>query len=280
MAADELSELYQGFLTGSYDCVDRIILNGNFRLCYSPGGFRSWWRRLHDGSEQELDNTHLMRMAGRFSRRVRGYAKAKGIPIIDCGSDEKKHQIAEEYWGNTPVRGLFMILVVRAPATAWEVQRYKRGVICHLESKRAFINHYSLHIIDPDWGHITIKMAGHPPFGTQIMLNGHEYVACQARCKKIGFTKEGNCFTIISKPAELAKVADTLSEARTVGRLSRLCECWIYSSCLCFALSLQEQMRSRFHYQYSIYQIEYSRNLIFPRGGQMEEIFQGLIDRP
>jgi len=50
--ADELSDLDHEFLTGSYDCVDRIVLNGNFRLCYSPGGFRSWWRRLHDGSEK------------------------------------------------------------------------------------------------------------------------------------------------------------------------------------------------------------------------------------
>ena len=278
--ADELSDLYQDLLTGSYDCVDRIVLNGNFRLCYSPGGFRSWWRRLHDGSEEELDNTHLMRMAGRFSRRVRGYAKAKGIPIIDCSSDQRKHQIAEEYLGNNPsARGVFMILVARAPATVWEVQRNKRGVICNLESKRAFINHYSFHIIDPDWGHITIKMAGHPPFGTQIMLNGHEYVACQGRKKKIEFTKEGNCFTIIDKPADLAKVADALSDTRTIGRLSRVCEAWIYSACLCFGLDLAEQKKSGFCYQYSVYQVESSRNLIFQRGGQMEQIFQGLIDR-
>jgi hypothetical protein len=115
--ADQLSELYHEFLTGSYDGVDRIVLNGNFGLCYSPGGFRSWWR-LHYGSEEELDNAHLMRMAGRFSRRVRGYAKANSIPIIDCGSDDKKHQIAEEHLQKNPsVRGLFMILVARAPAT-------------------------------------------------------------------------------------------------------------------------------------------------------------------
>jgi hypothetical protein len=152
-----------------------------------------------------------------------------------------------------------MILVARAPATVWEVQRNKRGVICHLESKRAFINHYSFHIMDPDWGHITIKMgAGHPPFGTQIMLNGHEYVACRARKKNIGFTKEGNCFTIIDKPADLAKVADTLSETRTIGRLSRVCEAWIYSACLCFALDIAEQKKSGFCYQYSVYQVECS----------------------
>jgi hypothetical protein len=29
-------------------------------------------------------------------------------------------------------------------------------------------------VLDPDWGHVTIKMSGHPPFGAQIILNGHE----------------------------------------------------------------------------------------------------------
>jgi hypothetical protein len=111
------------------------------------------------------------------------------------------------------------------------------------------------------------------------MLNGHEYVACQAQKNRIPFTKEGNCFTIIDKPADLAKVADTLSDSRTIGRLSQVCERWIYSTCLCFALDLKEQQHSGFHYQYSVYQVEYSRNLVFHRGAQMEEIVQGLIDR-
>ena len=50
----------------AYDCVDRIVLNAYFRMGHSPGGFRVWWQAL-TGSEQTLDNTHLMRMAGRFS---------------------------------------------------------------------------------------------------------------------------------------------------------------------------------------------------------------------
>ncbi len=56
------------------------------------------------------------------------------------------------------------------------------------------------------------------------MLNGHEYVACQARKAGIHFTKEGNCFTHISDAAGLAKIADTLSDQRTIGRLSEVCE--------------------------------------------------------
>ena len=280
MITDELSNYYGDFLDGSYNCVDRIVLNAHFGLCYSAGGFRSWWRRLHNGSEEELDNMHLMRMAGRFSRRVRGYAKAHGIPVIECSSEERKHKIAEEHLKNNPPRkGLFLILVGRAIAIRWEVKRSGRGVIRNLEAKRVFINHYSFHIIDPDWGHITIKMSGHPPFSAQIILNGHEYVACQSQKAGIPFTKEGNCFTIIPKPADLAEVADTLFESRTIGRLSQVCEAWIYSACLCFGLDLDEQQHSGFRYRYSVYQVEYSRNLIFCRGGQMEEIFQGLIDR-
>jgi len=38
-----------------------------------------------------------MRMAGRFSRRIHGYAKAEGIPLVHCQAGERKHELAEEY---------------------------------------------------------------------------------------------------------------------------------------------------------------------------------------
>jgi hypothetical protein len=274
--ADSLSDRYAELLTGSYDCVDRIVLNAYFRMGHDPGGFRSWWRAL-TGSDEGLDNTHLMRLAGRFSRRIRGYAKANGIPVVDCSVGERKHNLAEEYLAKTKVtRGLFLILVGRAQAPVWDVSANH-----HIERKKPmpYVNHYSFHILDPEWGHITIKISGHPPFPAQVMLNGHEYVACQARKAGISFTKEGNCFTHISDAAGLAKIADTLSGQRTIGRLSQACERWIYTTCLCFALDLKEQRQSGFHYQYSNYQVEYSRNLIFEIGGHMDQVFQALIDR-
>lgn len=78
---DALSDGYADLLTGTYDCVDRIVLNAYLRPGHHPGGFRCWWERL-TGSVDTLDNAHLMRMAGRFSRRVRAYAKAHRIPLI------------------------------------------------------------------------------------------------------------------------------------------------------------------------------------------------------
>jgi len=58
-----------------------------------------------------------------------------------------------------------------------------------------------------------------------------------------------------------------------------VCERWIYSACLCFGLDLAEQEKTSFHYDYSIYQEEYSRNLLFLRGSELEQVFQGTIDR-
>ena len=273
---DSLSDRYAELLTGSYDCVDRIVLNAFFRMGHGPGGFRVWWRAL-TGSEETLDNTHLMRMAGRFSRRIHGYAKANGIPVVHCAAGERKHELAEEYLAKTNItQGLFLILVGRAQAPVWDV-----SVNHHIEPKKPmpYVNHYSFHILDPEWGHITIKISGHPPFPAQVILNGHEYVACQARKAGISFTKEGNCFTQISDAAGLAKIADTLSGQQAIGRLNQACERWIYTTCLCFALELEEQKRSGFRYQYSNYQVEYSRNLIFEIGGHMDQVFQALIDR-
>ena len=278
---DQLSALYSEFLEGGYDCVDRIVLNAYFSMGQSGGGFRVWWRELY-GSDENLDDNHLMRMAGRFSRRLRAWAQANHIPVVYCSAGEQKHKIAEQHLSTHEVKsGLFLILVSKAPALVWEAQKTGTGKLGQLVPKDPwpYVNHYSFHILDPDWGHVTIKMSGHPPFGAQIILNGHEYVAAQAQKRGIEFTKQENCFTAVTDAAELTKVADTLSQKETAGHVRQLCERWIYRTCLCFALDLAEQKKSNFQYQYSVFQMEYSRNLLFRSGSQMEEIFQSLIDR-
>src|SRR5208337_1270287 len=114
---ESLSDRYAELLSGSYDCTDRIVLNAYFRMGHTPGGFRVWWGTL-TGSEETLDNAHLMRMAGRFSRRLHEYLT--------------KTQIT---------KGLFLILVGRAQAPVWDVTTNHH----HIEPKRPmpYVNHYS-----------------------------------------------------------------------------------------------------------------------------------------
>src|SRR3954452_14169422 len=94
---DAFSTRYGELLTGSYDCVDRIVLNAYYPLGHNPGGFRTWWRRWHDDAADPLDNAHLIRLAGRYPRRVRAAVSAHGILVIDCTADQRKHLIPEDY---------------------------------------------------------------------------------------------------------------------------------------------------------------------------------------
>ena len=279
VASDPLGLAYADLLIGQYDCVDRIILNAHFPLACSPGGFRTWWRSL-EGSDDTLDNTHLMRLAGRFSRRVRGWAKKENIPVIDCAAKERKHEIAEEHLPTDPKRaGIFLVLVNRAPAAVWDVRRYGNGGI-DLRRKKPmpYVNHYTFHIWDAQWGHVAIRMCGHPPFSAMIMLNGHEFVAQKATEEKIRFGKEDNCFTELADAPGLQQVADTLRSPDAIGRLMQVGERWL-DRCLCFALDSADQKRTGFRYALSLYQMEYSRNFLFERGREMEQLFEGLIDR-
>ena len=86
-------------------------------------------------------------------------------------------------------------------------------------------------------------------------------------------------FTEITDPAGLAQIADTLSQDAAAGRLGQVIDRWIYTACLVFGLDLADQRRTCFSYAYSVYQAEYSRNLLFAYGGHMDRVFNAMLDR-
>lgn len=279
---DPFSEHYQDILDNTYDSVDRLVFNAYFIGGHIPGGFREWWRSLY-GTDENLTNSQLMRFPGRMARRLRAYTQANNIPFIYCNKKkERKDDIAKEYIpDNTDFSGLFLVIVNRAPGVVWHIQRGEDGRITNIVRKNPspYINHYYFHIMDADWGHIIIRMSGHPPFPAQIILNGHEYTARQASLLGINFIKENNCFTYMENDYNLLQFAETLCSSDAIGRLQQVFDRWLYSACLCFALTTDEQQLSNFHYNYSVYQAEYSRNLLFQRGKWMEQVFESVIDR-
>jgi len=117
----------------------------------------------------------------------------------------------------------------------------------------------------------------------QVMLNGHEFVACQASQEKIDWQKEDHGFTESADAAGLARRADTWADIWSpwgaVGRLSQACERWLHTTGWMFGLDLEEQQRGGFRYPYSTDPVEFSRHLQFQVGPQRAEVFQALIDR-
>ena len=218
---------------------------------------------------RSIDRRILAQDGWRFGRRVNAYARKREIPIHYCQlGDKTKHARAEKLRPNDPnFQGVFAILVAKAPALVWQAKNNRQGKrVLRRPKSWPLVYHCHFHILDKEWGHLTIKMSGHPPFGLQISLNGHEWVQRQAQKQAISWVKEGNCFVGGSDLAGL-------------NRLAQVVDRWVYSACLCFALNREQQQRSGFRYAYSTYQLEYSRNLLFKSGRQLDEVYQGLIER-
>ena len=172
-----------------------------------------------------------------------------------------------------------------SPLGSWTAKPAATSSACLLAliQSRCFsdlVSHYAFHIMDRDWGHMIVRFCPHPPFNALVILNGHEWVAREAERRRLAFRKRDNCFTELSNARDLGLVAETLnSPESSAGRLVQAPERWIYSTVLCFALDVADQERTGFGYHYSLFQAEYSRNLLFTSGRKMDRVFGALIDR-
>jgi len=277
---DDFSTYVSDLLSGTYDCADRINVRGYYPLGQTSGGLLTWWNQLFPNTA--LTEEQLRKLAGDFGRRVNGYARKHKITLryFATGEKDKHAQAAKLRPADPQYRGVFAIFVAKAPGLVWQAKNNDNGkVVVRRPKSWPLVYHYHFHIVDPEWGHVTIRMSGHPPFGLQISLNGHEWVERQAQKQAISWVKEGNCFMNGSDLAAIDRLAQQLDGARGLALLGQVVDRWVYSACLCFALNFEQQKRSGFRYKYSCYQLEYSRNLIFKSGRQMDEVYQGLIDR-
>ena len=280
-APDAFAAYHADFIEASYDCVDRLVINCYYQLGQTGGGFRTFWRRWK-GDDSHLSREGLRQAAGDLARRLKAHCEKNAIPWIECGPEQKRYEVAREHRPQDPAfRGLFAVLVGRAPAPLWEVRHNSQGQITELRRAEQWplVQHYYFQIIDPQWGHVVVRLCGYPPWGIQVIVNGHERVERQARAAKIDVVKSANCFIEGSDYQGIERLAAQLSGPDFGQQLEALCGRWLYSACLCFALPVAEQQRIDFHYEFSIWQQELSRNYLFRQEAVLEEVFQKLIDR-
>jgi hypothetical protein len=133
-------------------------------------------------------------MAGIFSRRLQAFCAKQKIPAIEAAAHDRKHELAQPYLhANPKFCGLFLVIKSNAPAPIWEVKRNGDGPSLKSESQKLG-RHFFFRLIDREWGHVTIRMCSYPPFGAQVILNGHEWVERQAQRRRVAAVKDGNCF--------------------------------------------------------------------------------------
>jgi hypothetical protein len=258
-----------------------VILNAYFGRGQFGGGFRIGWRALH-GSDDNLDDNHLMRMAGRFSRRLRAWAKETQISVVYSSPGERKPDLAAQYLASNEVKpGLFMILVSKAPALVWEAQMTGTGKLGQLVIKEPwpYVNHYSFHISGPGLGTpddqdewtSAVRSAGDAERSRVCGLSGAKSWSRLHQTGQLLYQRHqrrgaGESRRYLVRTTDCRALTPAL-RALDLYHLSLLCSGFGGAEAECLS------------YQYSVYQMEYSRNLLFSSGRQMDEIFQALIDR-
>jgi hypothetical protein len=131
-------------------------------------------------------------------------------------ANRHKHARAKELRpADALFEGVYAIFVAKAPALVWQVRENAQGKpVIRRPKDWPLINHYHFHIIDREWGHISIKLSGHAPFGANISLNGHEWVQRQAQRRGIAWQRQANCFADGSDYAGIEKIAAQLDGPR------------------------------------------------------------------
>lgn len=162
----------------------------------------------------------------------------------------------------------------------WDVRRSTtKGYIGNLAKKKSYVNHYSFHIMDPDFGHVRSRcqaMRLSPLRSSSTATN----MSPPRRPPPGSATPRRATASPLHPTPQAWPVSQTpFSQSAIVGRLGQVCDRWIYTACLCFGLDLGDQDRGGFRYSYSIYQVEYSRNLIFASGAKLDRVFNSIVDR-
>jgi hypothetical protein len=149
-------------IEAAYDCVDRLVVNCYYPLGQAGGGCRTFWRQ-GKGGDCGLSGEALRQAAGDLARRLKAHCPKQGLLWIEGGAGDLKYEIAREHRPQDPAfRGVFAVLVGRAPAPLGEVRRKGRGQITELRRTEPWpsVQHYYFQILDPEWGPVGVRLCG------------------------------------------------------------------------------------------------------------------------
>ncbi len=144
---EDLSSYLADRLEGTYDCADRNTVRGYYPLGQTSGGLLTWWNQLFPNTA--LTEERLRKLAGDFGRRVNGYARKHKITLRYCATGEKdKHAQAVKLRPVDPqYRGVFAILVAKAPGLVWQAKNNWEGKVV-VRRPKSWPLVYHFHIVE------------------------------------------------------------------------------------------------------------------------------------
>jgi hypothetical protein len=109
------------------------------------------------------------------------------------------------------------------------------------------------------------------PYGIQVYVNGHDWLARQMQRKGLGFVQQDNAFTELENPKAAQKIADRFAGLNWPKQLSK----WARRV---NPLLTRGGWLSHLDYYWVTDQAEYASDVLFAGRKQLRELYPRLID--
>jgi hypothetical protein len=266
-----LAEVCGTAVAFTYRSIDRLVLNTYIPTLQTPGAMAHFLRAV---CRKPILSGHVFKwLTERFVREVDRFARAQRIPVLRPKRRTLPGKVGQK------------ALQAAARANRWGVV----AIVVHQESARVFasyhaggrptnfrgkedwrlVNHYYFYLRDREAGEGFVRISSYPPFQTRLWLNAHGFVTAQLRQQGVPFETADNCLVHVADPAALQRAADQFDAPR-VDQIARRWLGWVPDP-----LTPAERAAG-YPTWFSIYQAEFSDNLIFRQTQVLNRVYEDL----
>jgi hypothetical protein len=267
-----LAEACGSAVAFTYRSIDRLILNAYIPTLQMPGAMVTFLREVW--GKPILSPVVFKALTDRFVAAVHAFTEMHGIPVLRATGRTGPGEVAQralraaaraQRWG-------IVAVVVHQESARVFTSRHAGGRRTNfwVREERRLVNHYYFYLRDRDYGAGFVRISSYAPFQTRIWLNAHGYLTAQLQRRRVAFRTVDNCVIEVADPAVLAEIAQQF-DARLVEQIARRWLGWVPDP-----LTAAERAAG-YPWRLSIYQAEFSDNVIFQRTEVLNRVYEDLL---
>jgi hypothetical protein len=253
-----------------YSCFDRIVFNVIVPAWQCTAVLVGLLQKRR--GVQAISRAYLKSVSEEYHTLIQAMATEQGIPVVRPPKDVRRDEWVEPFYRRLHGQpGIAVILKSREGARVAVSYATQSGGY-HLELCHRFVDQYYFYLLDDDFGPMFLRLCPYLPFNGRMVINGHDWLACQMRRENIRFRQHGNAFLTCSDPTRLQQLADSFSAQPIIACAQR----WLRQ--LAPPLIDANGQRAARDYRLFFTQTEFCTNIIFDRRAPLDQLSERLLD--
>lgn len=254
-------------IVATLGCFDRVILKGHLPFGGDDhlNGFVDYVLKIRRKDFIPM----LEKLSHKLVDHAKALAKAAGRPYeYHQGKFRKEAYIQNIIRRDAIDEGLVAVLCCQETCRTVKL-RYGEGRprLQFAYRPQRVLYYYS---IDPQFGLMYVRIQTWFPYTIQVYVNGHDWLACQLRKKRIGFVQRDNCFTQLDSAERAQQLADQFCRLPWVRQLGK----WARQ----YNPVLREPWLKDSSYYWTIQQAEYATDVLFESRSKLAGLYHRLLD--